>query len=58
MHLADAAEVRVLQQVAANTKLSTPAIDRPSNRAASSITGRRYDLFSCLISHETQHMEI
>jgi len=41
MHLADAAEVRVLQQVAANSKLSTPAVDRPLNRATSTVEGRR-----------------
>ena len=50
MHLADAAEVRVLQQVAANSKLSTPVLDRPSNRAASSIAGRRYDFSDGLCS--------
>jgi len=41
MHLADAAEVRVLQQVAANSKLLTPALDRPLNRTTSAVEGRR-----------------
>jgi len=53
MHLADAAEVRVLQQVAANSKLSTPAVDRPSNRATSATAGRRYH-YSDLILHFTR----
>lgn len=40
MHLADAAEVRVLQQTAAKSKLSSQISDLPS-RPVSSVTGER-----------------
>ena len=43
MHLADAAEVRVLQQTAAKTKLSSQISDLPSRQTHSAITGERYD---------------
>jgi hypothetical protein len=39
MHLADAAEVRVLQQVAANSKLATPFAER--HRMSDKTTGKR-----------------
>jgi len=43
MHLADAAEVRVLQQVAANSKLSTPLVGRVGHRSASCTSGQRLE---------------
>jgi hypothetical protein len=47
MHLADAAEVRVLQQVAANNKLSTPLVERLSHRNTVGSSGIR------LVEHST-----
>ena len=41
MHLADAAEVRVLQQTAAKTKLSSQISDLPSRQTHSAVTGER-----------------
>ena len=45
MHLADAAEVRVLQQTAAKSKLSSQISDLPS-RPVSSVTGERCTLLN------------
>ena len=58
MHLADAAEVRVLQQVAANSKLSTPVTDRASHRATSTTAGRRYSTVYHTLSLRLWHLTV